>query len=64
MKLSATATITMVVPGISETQGAEISTSRPLDAMMPQSAVGGCTPTPRKLSPAAKTTSAPSEVVP
>ena len=44
--------------------GANATTLRPSEAMIPQSAVGGATPAPRKLRPAANTIIAPSEVVP
>ena len=46
----------MAMPGASEIHGALSTKARPLLIIRPQSAAGGCTPKPRKLSTAPSST--------
>ena len=50
-------------PGSVDNHGATLSTSLASRTMAPQSAVGGCTPRPRKLSPDDSTIIIPTNVV-
>src|ERR1700690_3110420 len=62
-KLNASDTTRMAQPGRIVTCGARRSTTRPSATIAPQSAVGGCTPSPRKLKPEPMTIISPITVV-